>query len=292
MRILAEFSHPAQVHKFKFVFRELIANGHSVLVLARKKDVMLELLEAEALPYECISVAKKSLVGMALELLEREFKVMKVAKKFKPDIMFSAHSVAITHVGRMLRVPVVLHDDTEHATLQQKLYMPFANHIITSSAYTKELGIRQHKIDSIEPLAYLHPSYFTPNREIPEKYGLTEAIPYAVIRLVSWNAAHDVGQSSSLAGSCNDLIRAMKKHGVQKVVLSSEQQHVDLSGDPDIIKIKPQDLHHILAFSRICVSEGGSVANERRMHGEKGNRGAQRRGYRTRRVSHRRGRID
>jgi len=261
MKLLAEFSHPAQVHKFKFVFRNLIAKGHQVLILARDKDVMLALLKAEKLPFKCISRAKTTLPGMALELISREIRTLKTALFYKPDIMLSAHSVAITHVGKLLRIPVVLHDDTEHASLQQKLYMPFADHIITSSAYMNDLGTKQIRINSIEPLMYLHPTYFSPDKSRLSKYGLSDQTPYAVLRLVSWNAAHDLGQSSPLAGQCGQLIAHLKTKGIKKFILSTEEPD-SLTDDNDVLTIDPEDLHHILAFASLCISEGGSVAIE------------------------------
>ena len=222
---------------------------------------MIELLEAEGLPFKNISKAKTTLPGMALELISREVKTFKTALTYKPDVMLSAHSVAITHVGKLLGIPVVLHDDTEHASLQQKLYMPFADYIITSSAYMKDLGKRQIRINSVEPLMYLHPTYFTPDQNVPSKYGLSKKTPYAVLRLVSWNAAHDVGHSSPLAGRCQQLIAYLKTRGIEKFILSTEAPEV-FANDSDVQTINPEDLHHILAFASLCISEGGSVAIE------------------------------
>jgi uncharacterized protein len=260
MRLLAEFSHPAQVHKFKHVFRGLIDKGHQVLVLSRDKDVMLDLLEAEGIPHICISRARTGLVGLALELLQREARTLWHSIRFRPDIVLSAHSVSVTHSGWLLRVPRVVHDDTEHAKLQQSLYMPFASHIVTSSVYQKDLGIRQIRLESLEPLAYLHPDHFTPDPSVRAEYGLGGNARYAVVRFVAWNAAHDVGLHANARNVREALIEHILECGVEKVVLSSEAQFGH--DDDRIVRIRPDHLHHIIAGAILCVSEGGSVANE------------------------------
>ncbi len=261
MRILAEFSHPAQVHKFKNVFYQLMNKGHQVLILSRNKDIMVNLLEEYGFQHICLSSAKSGLKRMAGELLIREFRVLRETFRYKPDIIISAHSVAITHAGFLLRIPRIVHDDTEHARLQQCLYMPFATHVITSSVYKRSWGKKQIKINSLEPLAYLHPDYFTPDLEIPKKYGIDVSKPYAIVRFVAWKAAHDIGFKEQSLLERKRMINRLLDGGVDKVVISCEVGIEEFQQE-NIIQIEPKDIHHILAFSKLCLSEGGSVANE------------------------------
>jgi len=260
MRLLVEYSHPAQVHKFKHLLRGFIAEGHGVLILSRDKDIMLPLLDDLALPHVCISKARKGKFGRAFELIQRELATFYHFIRFKPSIVLSAHSVAITHIGWLFRVPRVVHDDTEHATLQQSLYMPFASHIITSTAYTKDWGPRQIRINSLEPLAYLHPNVFTPDPGVLTRYGLSRDMPFAVVRLVSWDAAHDIHHRSRANVSEEQHLNTLLESGIEKIVLSSERGYkVDR---PEIIRVDPSDFHHVLSFASVCITEGGSVANE------------------------------
>jgi predicted glycosyltransferase len=261
MRILAEFSHPAQVHKFKYVFRELMRRGHQVVVLSRDKDVMIPLLDDLAIPHICLSRARSGLLGMGLELLQRELLVLWQALRLRPDVVFSAHSVAIAHVGWLLRIPTLVHEDTEFGTLQQRLYIPFASKVITSVAYTKDWGGRQVRIDSLEPLAYLHPDYFKPDPAVLEKYGLSLATPYAVMRFVAWKAAHDMGHAGPDGDAKARVLRGLHQKGIEKVVLTSESGE-QLPFPGEVIRPEPPDLHHLMAFSKICVGDGITVANE------------------------------
>lgn len=229
--------------------------------MSRDKDVMLELLDGLSLPHRCISRAQSGLLKSFLELLIREWRVLLTVLRFRPDILLSAHSVAITHIGWLLRIPRLVHEDTEFGTLQQKLYISFASKIITSTAYYLDWGKRQIRIPSLEPLAYLHPNYFTPEASRLAAYGLSEKSRYAVIRLVAWQAMHDRGLEGMDTSNLEEVIEQIQSMGYEKIVLSSEME-LDSRLSGRVIQPDTQDLHHMLAFSSLCVSESITVAGE------------------------------
>jgi hypothetical protein len=261
MRLLAEFSHPAQVHKFKHVLRRLELRGATVKVLSRDKDVMLSLLDELGCDHLCISRARKGYLGTLFELLVREWRTFIAVLRFRPTLVLSAHSVAITHVAWLMRIPCIVHEDTEFATLQQRLFLPFASKIVTTTSYYKDWGPRQLRINSLEPLAYLHPSEFQPDPTVLSKYGLSAEEPYVVLRLIAWRALHDHGVSGLTPDDVAKLSTTIGASGIQKIVLSSEN---DRGNTPLVgaIKVAPHDLHHLLAFARLCISESITVAGE------------------------------
>ena len=260
MKLLVEFSHPAQVHKFKYALRQLQAAGVEILVLSRDKDVMLELLDGLGLRHRCISKARQGLVGMAWELLVREWRTLLQALAFRPQLMLSAHSVAITHVGWLLQIPRLVHEDTEFGTIQQRLYMPFATKVLTTESYFLDWGPKQLRIPSLEPLAYLHPRYFTPNPDRLQPYGL-EPGKFAVLRLIAWRALHDRGLKGLTGADVRSALGRLRAMGYDKVVLSSEQPWSQKEGN-SIVFPAASDLHHMLAYAGLCVSESITVANE------------------------------
>jgi uncharacterized protein len=261
MRLLVEFSHPAQVHKFKNVLRRLEARGATVKVLSRDKDVMLSLLDELGFDHLCISRASKGYLGTLSELVVREWRTFLAVLRFRPTLVLSAHSVAITHVAWLMRIPCIVHEDTEFATLQQRLFLPFASKIVTTTSYYKDWGPRQMRINSLEPLAYLHPSEFEPDPSILSKYGLMADVPYVVLRLIAWRALHDHGVSGLTPEDVSKLSTTIEASGIEKIVLSSESDRWNtlLAG---AITIAPHDLHHLLAFARLCISESITVAGE------------------------------
>ena len=260
MKFLFEFSTPRRSTSSKHVVQGLKDRGHQVLILSRDKDVMLPLLDALELRHRCLSRARTTLVGLLWELLIRELRALSLVGLYKPDLILAAHSVAAVHAGWLWRIPRVVHDDTEHARLQTALYMPFANHVVTSTAYRADLGRRQRRINSLEPLAYLHPDHFTPDPDVPRSYGIDPDAPYAVVRFVSWRAAHDIGLVGLSADAKRQVITELVRLGAKKIVLSDEASRK--AGGSEIVVPKPEHFHHLLAFARLCVTEGGSVANE------------------------------
>ena len=73
--------------------------GHQILVTARDKDVTLRLLDAFNINYIKISKISKSKIGLFLELLKRDWKFYKIAKKFKPDVLIGCMGPTISVVG-------------------------------------------------------------------------------------------------------------------------------------------------------------------------------------------------
>lgn len=261
LRLLVEFSHPAQVHKFKNAFELLRQQGVEILVLSRDKDVMLELLDELSLNHRCISRARSGLLGSFFELLVREYRVLLHVLKFRPHLLLSAHSVAITHIGWLLGIPRLVHEDTEFGSLQQKLYIPFASKILTSTAYYLDWGNKQVRIPSLEPLAYLHPRYFTADASRLLSYGLDENTRYAVIRTIAWQAIHDRGLEGIDSVHVEELVRQLRSMGYEKIVLSSEEK-LDGKLSKEVIRPAAEDLHQLIAFSQLCISESISVAGE------------------------------
>ena len=66
MRVLFDIVHPAHVHFFKYLYADLVAEGHETLVIAREKDVTLALLDEYGIPYTSVGRSgRKGRVGQA-----------------------------------------------------------------------------------------------------------------------------------------------------------------------------------------------------------------------------------
>jgi hypothetical protein len=65
-------------------------------------------------------------------------------------------------VGRLLGLPSLVHEDTEHAWFQQFCTMPMATGIFTGSGYTKNFGRRHFRYRGLGALAYLADAGFDP----------------------------------------------------------------------------------------------------------------------------------
>ena len=61
MKYFFELNHPKHYYQFKYVMQSLQNQGHEVLVLARDKDVLLNVLQEEGVPYTIFGKHRKSL---------------------------------------------------------------------------------------------------------------------------------------------------------------------------------------------------------------------------------------
>ncbi|MCP4529656.1 MAG: DUF354 domain-containing protein, partial [Delftia sp.] len=113
MRVLFDVTHPFHVHLFKHLIRRFKADGHQVVVVARDKDVTLDLLDALGIPHQIISTRRWGIPAMAGELIERWLRLWRLARQFRPDVMVSEIGVSIGLVGACLGVPRVVFDQAE-----------------------------------------------------------------------------------------------------------------------------------------------------------------------------------
>ena len=139
-RVLIDINHPKQVHFFKHLIWKLQQRGDEVLVTSRDKDVTVTLLDSLGIEHQCLSRMGRGMAGLGFELVKRYFRLWRLARRFKPQAMLALTGVAIGPVGAILRVPRLVLEDTEHATLQQKLGLPFATKIFTGTGYQKDFG--------------------------------------------------------------------------------------------------------------------------------------------------------
>jgi len=264
MRVLIDINHPGQVHLFRPLTAALRQDGAEVLMIAREKDVTLSLLEAFGLPYVRSTVRGKGLTGLLRELVAKTLQIRQIGSSFRPDLLLSLGSPPAAWAATLLGVPHVAMEDTEHSIEQALLYLPFTRHVLTSTAFERRLGARQVRYRGYHELAYLHPKRFRPDPEVPRRLGLDPTQAYSIVRFVSWQASHDVGQKGFTPSGRNAIVRTLAKAG--QVVLTSEAQ-VPEELSRHCVHIPPQDIHHVLAFARLYIGEGATLASEAAMLG-------------------------
>jgi len=259
MRVLFDIVHPAQVHFFKNAMWWLQDCGDEVLVTARKKDITIELLKALGIEHTCISRKGSNMLAMGFELAGRTIRLMKIARKFKPDVMVArvGHSIGIA--GKILGVPTVVYDDMEHARLQAAIGMTFATYICTGLGYYRDFGGRHERFRGSPVLSYLGPGYFTPDPEPLRQAGLNPDEPYIFVRTVSWGASHDLGRKGSGQGQLSRIVKRLSGFG--RVVISSEDE-LQGSLSKYASPVGVEQMHNLLAFAKLCLVEGGTMAAE------------------------------
>ena len=194
MRIMIDIGHPAHVHYFKNFIRMMEKKGHEFSITARDKEVAHKLLQAYDLDYVTRGKGSTYLVGKFLYIFTADYLLFKHAKKFNPDIFLSFSSPYAAHVSKLLRKPHIAFDDTEHAKLGHYLYGPFTDVILSPACFLTPFSKKQIFFDAYMEMCYLHPKYFMPSDQMLSDLGLTKEQKYVILRFVSWNANHDIGQ--------------------------------------------------------------------------------------------------
>lgn len=258
-KVLIEIGHPGQVHQFKYLYKELTNNGIEVLVVSKSKEVSVFLLKVYNLKYKIIDKTKKGLIRKLFNLPSVYFKMYKIIKSFKPDIILSRFSFQSSHLAKICGIPHIGFTDTEHVILSDKLTVPFVNVKITANSYTKDLGKNHFRYDGNIELFYLHPDRFKADALIIQELGLRENEKFAIVRFVSWNAHHDIGQKGFSLNYKYELINELSKYS--RVYITSEAPLPEELLKYQI-KISPEKMHSALYYASLYIGEGGTMASE------------------------------
>jgi len=260
MRVLCDLKHPADVHFFRPLVEALQQAGDEVLLTSRRKDETLDLLDGLGLPHVCISGIGRGAAAMGAELLARTARLVALARRFRPHVMVARTGVCIGLAGRGLGVPTISVDDTEFAWLQVRLSTALATVVCTGMGYGRRFGRKQERFNAPPQLAYTHPARFTPDESVVRAAGLDPAEPYVVVRLKAWRAAaHDFGVRGPRDEEAVQLVESVARFA-RPVVSSERPLPAELARYANPVSVR--DALHLLAFARLYVGEGSTMAAE------------------------------
>ncbi|GAA4457334.1 DUF354 domain-containing protein [Nibrella saemangeumensis] len=258
-KILLDIGHPGHVHYFRNAIRLLEQRGHQVAVVARDKEVTFNLLKAYGIPYTSRGTGSKGLLGKLLYILKGDYHMLRVARAFRPDLFLSFASPYAAHAARLVGKPHIAFDDTEHARLAHLMYRPFTDTIVTPKAYRRRFGSKQICFDGFIELCHLAPAYFQPDPAVIREVGLSTSDRFILLRFVSWEASHDVGQQGLTYQQKLELVNTLQRYG--RVFISSEGK-LPAELEPYRLTLAPYNLHHFLAYASLYIGEGSTTASE------------------------------
>ena len=260
MHVFVAIQHPAHVHFFKHAISELEADGHRVDVFVRDKEVIRDLLDAHDVEHTVLADAgsASTLPRLAAAQLQYEAGMLREARRLRPDVMVGIGSPAVAHVSSLVGARGVVFSDTEHATLGNAIAFPFADAVWTPECYTEDVGEKQVRYPGYHELAYLHPDRFTPSTDVLERAGVEPDEQFAVLRLVSWNAHHDVGAAGF--DDAADVVHRLEETGA--TVLVTAEGDLPPALEDRQVRIPPEDMHDLLAHADLFVGEGATMAAE------------------------------
>lgn len=259
MKIFIDIGHPAHVHYFRNFINIMKKKGHEFIVTARDKEVVFDLLNYYHIKYINRGKGGKSLFNKLLYIPKADLLLYKVARDFKPDIFLSFGSAYASHIAYLTGKPHIAFDDTDHAAFEHLLYVPFTETIITPKAYLKNFGKKHIRINSYMELCSTHPAYFSPEEKILDELDLGNHKAFVVIRLVSWNASHDIGLKGLSIKGLEKIINILK--GKYKIIISSENK-LPKNLQEYAYNIHPTKIHNTLYYADLFIGESLTMAIE------------------------------
>jgi predicted glycosyltransferase len=246
MKLLLDLQHPAHLHFFRNAAALLRTQGHSVLFTARDKDILVELAQLYGIELEVFGKAKKGLISLGRELVERQWRLAHVIRRFQPDVMMAIAGTFISSLGWVFRIPTYVFYDTEHATASNLLSYPFATCVYVPQCYLTPIRWRHERYAGYHELAYLHPKYFASDPTVLAEAGLKDGERFSIVRFVAWGAAHDVGHSGLTLA---DKLRAVEQLERYSRVVVSAEGDLPTELETQRLRLPVHRMHHLMYYS-------------------------------------------
>ncbi len=263
MRILIDIGHPAHVHLFKNMAREMIEKGHEFFFTIREAEHQAALLEENGFNYAVIGLKRKGSVRKLLGIITFTYKIFRIALKFKPDLFLSHGSMYAGYAAFLTRKKHIALEDT--GNMEQLFFSkPVSDVILSPQCLQVDLGKKHIRYNGFHELAYLHPERFNPDISVLKELNVREGEKYVIMRFVSWNATHDFGQSGLSSVEKSALIKEVSKFAT--VFISGERQ-LPYEFEKYALRLPPGRLHHALFYASMYIGEGATTASECAMLG-------------------------
>jgi N-acetyl sugar amidotransferase len=261
MRIFVDIGHPAHVHYFRNFIKIMESKGHTFFVSARNRSIIHYLLGKYKIQFWSRGRGYNNFLGKTIYMILADFKLFRKSVQFKPDVFLSFASPYAAQVAWLSGKPHIVLDDTEHTRFAPFFYKPFSDIILNPFCYQKDLGHKQFRFNSFTELFYLHENYYSPNPEVRKYLSLSPDEKYILLRFVAWKALHDAGHRGLNLQTKKNLIGLFESKGY-KVFISNEAENTDPFFEKYLIKILPENMHDVIKYASLFISEGGTMASE------------------------------
>lgn len=258
-RVLVQISHPAHVHFYKNFLEECERRGIQTKVITKDKEISTELLDALGYEYTVVLSQDEDRPITPKEHILFEFRVLREAKQFNPDVMTAVGGTAISHSSTFLRIPSVVFTDSEAATFGNKITIPFADLVCTPSNYREDYGNKHVRYDGYHELAYLHPNQFESDPKRLVDHGVDVDETYFIVRFIAWGAQHDIGHGGLSLDQKRRLVSDLSEVGTVYITAESDLP-------PDLeqyqLPIPSHLLHDLLYHADLYIGDSQTMATE------------------------------
>lgn len=257
MRFLFELNHPKHYYQFKYVMQLLQNRSHEILVLARDKDVLVNVLEEEHVTYTIFGKHNKTMAKKYFGSIVLVKNYIKIASKFRPDVIVSKASIYGTITANILHCRSVIFPDSEVVKLTNKLVVPLCSQVVTPKPFQLNYGQKHVRISGIFEDCYLTPKVFCPNISVIDKFGMRR--PFAIVRFVGWFANHDVGNRGF---SNEDKVRLVRSLSKQITVYISAEGALPEELSKYRLPTPASLIHDVLSAADLYIGDSQTMAAE------------------------------
>lgn len=262
MRIVFVVGHPAHVHLFRNAIRELQTAGHHIDILCVEKETTARLLAHFGLEFTSLGKNNRTLVGKAVGLPLKDLRTARHLSRMRPDLVVSTGSPYAAHAAAALSIPNIAFGDTEIASINTMLSIPFTDAVCTPTCFGKDLGPRHIRYNGYKELAYLHPRWYSPDPRVLDILGLDENIPYIVLRLSSQDSSHDLKNESSASEAEQTLLTYIENLSSRGRVFISSERGLPSALSPYELDLPLHRVHDLLYYATLYIGEGATMASE------------------------------
>lgn len=260
MRILIDIGHPAHVHKFVHLIKELDKKGSNIIVTTKNVNAIIALLEGYNINYVKIGEKYDSLLGKFYKQIIYAVKLLRIIKKYNVTLLIGG--ITCAHVSKLCNAKSIIFDDDDDEV--QPLFVKYAHPYCDTLLSPESLKGKRKKKGTIfysgfHELAYLHPNRFKPDASILDEVGLKQGEPFFIMRFNVFKAHHDIGVHGLSLKQKLTLINFLEPYG--KIFITTEREI-----EPELkryqVRISPEKIHHLMSFATMFLGDSQTMTSE------------------------------
>lgn len=254
-------AHPSQIWVLKPV-AEKISSFADVLWYLRDKDINTILADDLGFKYTLISRAGTGFVGNGIEFLKNVFRAAELNRKMNIDLWvtkYGAFHIASRFQGR--KSLGFIDDDINLIPIIAGTSYPFVDEIIAPAVTRMGYWTRKTiRFPGNFEMSYLHPDKFTPDSNIYEFLGIDSGSGFAVVRLSSLSAHHDLGRKGLNTALLREVIEIASRKSIS-IFITSENP-LDSEFEQYRMPIPPSKIHSTLAYAEFVLGDSQTMIQE------------------------------
>ncbi|HCI55023.1 MAG TPA: DUF354 domain-containing protein [Bacteroidales bacterium] len=266
MNILIDIGHPAHVHYYRNLAKELEKKNHKVYWTVKDIPVAKKLLEYYGFTYYVLPKKSDTLLGKIFKQVLYDTIILFICISKRINLAIGT-SVSVVNISRITKIKSIVFDDDDDDVqpIITKYVNPYADTLLSPEALK---GKRARRDTIFYPgyheLAYLHPARFTPDPGVLEGMGIKKDEPFFIMRFNSFKAHHDIGVQGLSLSQKKILINLLSQYG--KIFITTERE-IEKELQPYQLQISPEKIHSLMAYSTMFLSDSQTMTSEAAMLG-------------------------